>query len=136
MTTTSDDFYRGFARDVAVAVERAKLSVQRNRDAYSAADAAWWVRQFPLAPERERLLKHVDRFGTEAVNEVASLYKVNLRVAQPKVKRPRQRRSSGELEAQVLDLRKRGRGLVPAAIADVLNVSEKRVRQILAQHAA
>ena len=43
----------------------------------------------------------------------------------------RQRRTSVELRAQVLGLR--DRGLVPTAIADALNISDRRCREILSR---
>jgi hypothetical protein len=81
------------------------------------------------APSAERLLRHAERFGPELVKETAAELGVSLRVkAGPRPKR--RRRTSAELLAQVAELR--SRGLLPAAIADALNVSDRRVRDVLA----
>ena len=50
-----------------------------------------------------------------------------------KAKPYRRRRSSAQLKAEVIDLHKRG--LVPLAISNQLNVSDRRIKAILAEAA-
>jgi hypothetical protein len=51
------------------------------------------------------------------------------RAAKPRARQTRQRRTTAALRAQVLDLHQRG--LVLAAIANTLNISDRRVRELL-----
>ena len=82
-----------------------------------------------LRPTPEQLHRHAERFGPESVQETADMYGIDLsirkRTGQPK----RRRRTSEELRRDVAELR--GRGMVPLAIADTLNVSDRRVSEIL-----
>jgi orotate phosphoribosyltransferase-like protein len=57
---------------------------------------------------------------------------MKLRKTDPKAP-PRQRQTTADLRAQVLDMR--ARGMVLGAIADALNVSDQRVRKILREAA-
>ncbi|HEY2371391.1 MAG TPA: hypothetical protein VGH82_02475 [Gaiellaceae bacterium] len=86
-------------------------------------------RRSPLAPPTAaQLFKHAEKFGPECVNETAAQYGVKLeRLAVEKPKR--QRRSGPTVKAQVLELH--GRGALPAAIADTLNLSDRRVKELL-----
>jgi len=84
-------------------------------------------------PTGDGLHKHAQRFGPDQVRETAKLYGIDMRVrSTPKVKR--QRRTSADLTAQVVELH--ARGVVEAAIADTLNVSDRRVGEILSAAAA
>lgn len=73
-------------------------------------------------------LLHAQRFGPELVEETAKQHGVDLRVQAPKAKR--MRRTTPNVRGQVLELA--SRGTVTEAIADVLNLSDRRVREILA----
>jgi hypothetical protein len=97
----------------------------------------------PPALTVKRFLEHAQRFGTDGVLETARAYLgraeladlearllvLGARNGKPKVKR--QRRTTRDLAGQVIALR--GRGFVPAAIADLLNLSDRRVAEILAK---
>jgi hypothetical protein len=89
----------------------------------------------PLAPpSHEALAKHARRFGRDCVAETALEYGLTASAAElAESIGSRQRRTSDELRAQVAALRQRG--VVPAGIADVLNISDSRVRKLLAQAA-
>ena len=78
----------------------------------------------------ESLHKHATKFGTEEVREVADQLGINLSVRKPASQLPKRgRRTTEDLIAQVRDLSQRG--LVVAAIADTLNISDKRVASLL-----
>jgi hypothetical protein len=84
-------------------------------------------------PTRDELLRHAERFGTEAVADVAQEYGVDMRLkkdAKPKLRR----RTNDELRGQVLELA--SRGVLKTAIADALNVSDRRIDAILKASAA
>lgn len=74
-------------------------------------------------PTKDALERHVKRYGTECVAEVASEHGIVLKSVS--------RRVRGDLGAEVLRLR--ALGYVPGAIADHLGTSERRVRQLLRQ---
>jgi hypothetical protein len=80
----------------------------------------------------EQLRKHAARFGPEMVAETAVAAGIDVRQRSKRQPAParRQRRSSQQITQQVLELR--GRGLVVSAIADSLNISDRRARQIIA----
>jgi hypothetical protein len=83
----------------------------------------------PLAIED--LHRHAARFGPECVKETARVYGGELRnlAVVPKSAAKRQRRTTESLRMEILALR--DRGVVPAAIADTLNLSDRRVAEIL-----
>jgi hypothetical protein len=72
--------------------------------------------------------RHAQRFGAECVAETASAFGGKVAFA-PRSGAKRQRRTTVSLRDQVLALH--GRGVVAAAIADRLNVSDRRVANIL-----
>jgi hypothetical protein len=93
------------------------------------------------APTAEELLQHKRRFTSnespKAKTElevvlVQNAYKVKAarRAGSKRVLPARRRRSSQELVSQVLEMH--SRNVLPAAIADALNVSDRRVRSIVA----
>jgi hypothetical protein len=84
-------------------------------------------------PTRDELLRHAERFGTEGVADVAREYKVDMRRLKKEAK-PLRRRTNDELRGQVLELT--SRGVVKTAIADALNVSDRRIDAILKAAAA
>jgi hypothetical protein len=93
-------------------------------------EARFWKDVLGLpAPDREALYVHAEKFGPEGVNETAQVYGVNMKVKKAAPKPKRRRRTTAELRHQVLELHRRK--IVPAAIADTLNVSDRRVAQIL-----
>jgi hypothetical protein len=99
----------------------------------TATRRTYWDTVEHPAPTAAQLLKHAAKFGPEMVNETAAQFGVKmprLAVETPK----RQRRSGPTVNAQVLELH--SRGSVPAAIADTLNLSDRRVRGILDAAAA
>jgi hypothetical protein len=71
----------------------------------------------------EQLRRHIARYGAEGCEELAAA----LGVVLPGPKR--RRRTTPTLRSQVLELR--ARGLVPEAIADALNISDRRCRSLL-----
>jgi hypothetical protein len=103
----------------------------------------------PSASAFAGYLRHAERFGSELVLGAAAgslsadelarleaeLVLLNARKNGKPTKSGRparsQRRTTDELRGQVLVLR--NRGLVPTAIADVLNISDRRVQAILAE---
>ncbi len=88
---------------------------------------------------REKLLRHVEKFGAEGVAEIAKwelgdsdLKTVRAKAKTETKKRPKkQRHTTTELREQVLELHKRGRRVM--VIADVLNISDARVQAILSE---
>lgn len=91
----------------------------------------YWRTQFPEAPTAEELHKHVARFGPDGVAEIKDAYELTLLnvSAAPASKAPRARRTTESMKTKVLNLHERG--VVPAAIADTLNISDRRVQDIL-----
>lgn len=84
-------------------------------------------------PDREGLHQHVRKFGPDGVKETAATFGINMQVtaARSKSGKPRQRRTTDTVRAQVLNLH--ARGLISAAIADTLNLSDRRVKAILTE---
>jgi hypothetical protein len=98
------------------------------------AEQRYWRLHFPEAPTEAALRKHARRFGKECVAEVAEAYGMTALAAElSETGGKRQRRTTRELRAQVVALHERG--VVPAGIADTLNISDSRVRKLLAQAA-
>jgi hypothetical protein len=118
--TYGGEFY-SFPRALAEARKRQRL------DGLD-ADAIYW-RTFYSAPTVAQLRKHAERFGGEFVRETAAAFGIDLRAGSVAEKPKRQRRTGPTLKAQVLDLR--ARGVMPATIADTLNISDRRVASIL-----
>ena len=85
-------------------------------------------------PSGDALHRHSQRFGPELVNETGKLLGVDANVKRQPAKVKRQRRTTADVSAQVVELH--GRGIVDAAIADTLNLSDRRVREILTTAAA
>jgi hypothetical protein len=96
-------------------------------------------------PTYHELLTHARKFGVECVFETATTYLARRELAllrseldelsssSKRSRRPttsKHRRTNGDLIEQVIVLR--DAGLLPAAIADKLNLGERRVRSILA----
>jgi hypothetical protein len=92
------------------------------------------------APTVEQFICHAQRFGAEYVRETAERYlaapelaalDAELALLAHRNGKPtaRQRRTTATLRAQVVELDRRG--LVRAAIADALNISDRRVADIL-----
>ena len=94
------------------------------------AEVLYWQAAFD-APSPEALHRHAQRFGPAMVKETVAVFGVDLRnvVAAPKTTGKRTRRTTETLKAKVLNLHERG--VIPAAIADQLNVSDRRVKEIL-----
>ena len=97
----------------------------------------------PASAGLEAFVRHAERFGSELVVETARTRLTLTELAKLEGElallgrrnggRPvetRQRRTSSELRRQVAALRERG--LVPLAIADALNISDRRCRKLLA----
>jgi hypothetical protein len=76
----------------------------------------------------ERFHRHAERFGPDMVKVTAEMHGIDLRVKTQTGRPKRRRRTSEELRREVAELR--GRGMVPAAIADTLNVADRRVGAI------
>ena len=134
MCYAGDSFAYDFEAALSAARERAsyrqRTLVQRERD----AEALYWRSSFP-APRAEQLHRHAEKFRSEGVAEVARAYGIELVVRDADAKRPRRsRRTTAALEAQVVDLR--ARGLIPTAIADTLNLADRRVQEILRRREA
>lgn len=118
---------------VQTAQEDLKRTANLRRRAIPAPDLTWVAED-----ERMRLLEEciacraefrvwlaAEMHAADCLPAELALSRAGKNGAAPK----RQRRSSKELREQVLGLH--DRGLVPAAIADTLNISERRVRAIL-----
>jgi hypothetical protein len=97
----------------------------------------YWRTHWPEAPSEDEFRTHRRRYGGEGIAEVAGCYEMKPAFKEAKrlerSEAKRNRRSSAELKAEVLELH--GRGLVPAAIADVLNISDRRVKAQVAKAA-
>jgi hypothetical protein len=97
------------------------------------------------APTPRQFARHAELFGPECVVETAAAYlpaaevarleielaRLNRKGGKPRPAARRQRRTTWSLLEQVRELDRRG--MVSAAIADTLNVSDRRVTAILAQ---
>ena len=75
--------------------------------------------------------RHAGRYGTEGVKAVASVRGLDLNVRKVAELPKRRRRTTGDLIEEARRLH--ARGMVAGAIADVLNVSDRRVRELLAE---
>lgn len=115
--------------DFLAALGAAPVSARTYWDTLAYADG-----QTVRPPTRDKLDTHARRYGVECVNETAAIYGVDMKLRREPSKPKRSRRTTGELRGQVLELR--SRGLVGTAIADALNVSDRRVNTILAAAAA
>lgn len=111
-----------FSYDLAANLCLAASTVKRRPSAFGSEDDA---------PTSEALHRHAERFGSEFVKETAELFGIDLRnvAARAKTDEKRTRRTTETLRAKVLNLHERG--VVATAIADTLNVSDRRVVQIL-----
>jgi len=91
-----------------------------------------------LPVTEENLLRHAKRYGLAGITEVAKAEGVNLSAKggpdkdiTVRTKRlKRRRRTDASVRHDVLELRRRGR--MEAAIADVVNISQRRVKEIIA----
>jgi hypothetical protein len=90
-----------------------------------------------LPVTEEKLMLHAKRYGLGAIAEVAKWEGITLSKGGPdkditvRTRRlKRRRRTDASLRRDVLE--RHGRGRMVAAIADVLNVSDRRVKEILA----
>ena len=79
-------------------------------------------------------MRHAERFGTEGVADVAREYEADMRRLKKEDKPKLRRRTNDELRGQVLELV--SRGVVKTAIADTLNISDRRIDAILKAAAA
>lgn len=96
------------------------------------AEQVYWRKHFSQAPTEEALRKDAKRFGGEGVSEIAEAYGMTaLAVELAEDNGTRKRRTSNTMREQVRALQ--ARGVIPAAIADTLNISDRRVRQLLAE---
>jgi hypothetical protein len=116
-----------FAGELVAGRERSSRRRVLVADRAEGVERLFWSRF--RVPSRESLFRHADRFGSDGVAETASVYAIDMRVKRDAARPKRRRRTSASLRAEVLELR--GRGVVPLAIASVLNVSDRRVREIL-----
>ena len=65
-------------------------------EAKTAEPTNYWRKHFPEAPTRDELIRHVERFGSECVEEIADAYGIEL--AASKARKPTasdKRRASG-----------------------------------------
>jgi hypothetical protein len=98
------------------------------------AEQRYWHLFLPEAPSELALQRHARRYGKECVSEIADAYGLTSAAAElAETSGKRRRRTSETMRAQVIALHERG--VVPAAIADALNISDSRVRKLLAQAA-
>lgn len=89
--------------------------------------AAVHIRSLHDKPTAEELHKHVEKFGPELVAETGTQLGVHIKLERaPRVKRRAERRNLLE-ETRGLAIR----GLLGSEIAEALNLSEVRVRQLL-----
>jgi hypothetical protein len=117
--------------DAALNAARSRVEVRKGAHTpggVATAEQRFWQTSFPT-PSAEALRRHGDRYGVEGVAETAAAFGIDLRVKRDRARPKRQRRTSANLKAQVLQLHTRG--MVPTAIADVLNVSDRRVKELL-----
>lgn len=126
----SDPFSYHFEHALAAA-----KTIERAEGDGLSAEQRYWRREFPSAPSAEQLRRHAARFGAEGINETGAAYGIDLgRKIRDETKPSRQRRSSAQLRAEVIELH--SRGVLPEAIADTLNVSDRRVKALLLGQAA
>jgi hypothetical protein len=82
-------------------------------------------------PDRDSLTRHIDRYGTEGVDAIRDAYPIeSLPLAAYRTTAPRGRRLSAEEIRVIVHFRDCGSPV--SALAKTLNVSERRVRAILA----
>jgi hypothetical protein len=91
-------------------------------------------RRVPYGPTLAQFRRHAELYGPACVVETARAFLSEAEVAELELELrstggPRQRRTTWALREQVEQLAKRG--LVAAAIADTLAISDRRVREIL-----
>jgi hypothetical protein len=79
------------------------------------------------------LRRHAERYGPDGVKAVASVRRLDLNVRKVAELPKRRRRTTGDLIEEARRLRERG--MVTGAIADVLNVPDRRVKELLAEAA-
>ena len=119
-----------FPGELQAARERSKDRATRRRQIVDANEALFWSRY--ESPKVEKLHRHMERYGSECVAETAAVFGLDLSQAVKRAAKPKpssQRRTTITLRQQVLDLK--DRGVIPGGIANVLNISERRVRQLL-----
>lgn len=124
--------FAAFLEVVQLACERGRLRGEMRRLVEQRLNAGMLAKLDAAQPTVVALRRHADRFGDECVAETAAAAVIDLNQRR-RVRRPkplRQRRSTRQLASQVVDLA--GRGLVVAAIADTLNVSDRRAKALLA----
>lgn len=93
------------------------------------ATAGSLLRRRAPVPTAEQLRRHAERFGPDGVNETARQLGVETCV-RPAQKAKQRRHTTRNLRGQVLELHRRG--AMAEAIADTLDVSDRRVQSILA----
>jgi len=99
------------------------------------ASRSYWLRCFPKAPTSNEFHRHAERFDREGVNEIAAVYRIELNASPARQAGPRSRRHTRPaLRQQVIELHQRG--VLLTAIAEALNVSDRRINEVLAQVAA
>ncbi len=84
-------------------------------------------------------MRHAKRYGLSGIADVAKAEGINLSskggpdkdITLRRKRLKRRRRTDASLRHDVLELYRRGR--MEAAIADVVNISERRVKEILAE---
>jgi hypothetical protein len=120
-----------FAYDFEAALANAKTVEPKEG---LTAEQVYWRRYFPKPPTEDALRRHARRFGRECVSGVAEAYGYTALAAElAETSGGRTRATSETLRAQVLALH--ARGVLPAAIADTLNVSDRRVKTLLREAA-
>jgi len=98
-------------------------------------DCREWLQPMPhlegaSTPTRGQLLRHAEKFGWECVRETAREYGIDLRVkATPRGRPKRQRRTNDALRRQFAELYFE-RQLVLGAVADALNISDRRASEL------
>ena len=93
------------------------------------ASRNYWRRYFPKAPTSNELHRHAEKFTSEGVKELAEVYGVDLTLSSKPTGPRSKKHMTPALREQILDLRERG--LMPEAIADAMNLSDKRVRNAI-----
>jgi hypothetical protein len=118
------------------------LATTPKRDEFADADALYWLRfnrdnGAPTQKELERHIKLYGRQGTEPfiAAEVEGADVLALKSAEANLREASRKRSRGRVgvKEQVKALRDRNPDLLPAAIPDTLNLSDRRVKQILVE---
>ena len=127
MTFTTPEFNE----QLRAALERNAVRTKALKMSAKNDELHYWRSQFPDAPSAEGLHKHAQRFSPDGVSEIRDAYQVTLlnMSPAPTSKAPRTRRTTESMKTKVLNLHERG--VVPAAIADTLNISDRRVSAIL-----